>query len=50
MIRDAMELTMFRFEDSAFMLKGQVGFVAWARAGGNLLDTAAVSLYAHSAT
>lgn len=50
MIRDAMELTMFRFEDSAFMLKGQVGFVAWARAGGNLLDTAAVSLYSHSAT
>jgi HK97 family phage major capsid protein len=50
MIRDAMELTMFRFEDSAFMLKGQVGFVAWARAGGNLLDTAAVSLYQHSAT
>ena len=50
MIRDAMELTMFRFEDSAFMLKGQVGFVAWARSGGNLLDTAAVSLYAHSAT
>jgi HK97 family phage major capsid protein len=50
MIRDAMELTMFRFEDSAFMLKGQVGFVAWARAGGNLLDSAAVALYSHSAT
>lgn len=50
MIRDAMALTMFRFEDSAFMLKGQVGFVAWTRAGGNLLDTAAVSLYSNSAT
>lgn len=50
MIRDALEVTFFRFEDSAFMLKGQVGFVGWARAGGNLLDTAAVKLYAHSAT
>lgn len=50
MIRDALEVTLFRFEDSAYMLKGQVGFVAWARAGGNLLDTAAVKLYQHSAT
>jgi hypothetical protein len=38
MIRDAMEVTLFRFEDSAFMAKGQVGFLAWARMGGNLLD------------
>lgn len=50
MVRDALEVTLFRFEDSAFMLKGQVGFVGWARAGGNLLDTAAVKLYQHSAT
>lgn len=50
MIRDAMEVTMFRFDDSAYASKGQVGFLAWARAGGNLLDTAAVKLYQNSAT
>lgn len=50
LIRDAMDVTIFRFDDSAYMSKGQVGFLAWARAGGNLLDTAAVKLYAHSAT
>lgn len=50
MIRDALEVVMFRFDDSAFMSKGQVGFLAWARAGGNLLDTASVKLYQHSAT
>lgn len=50
MVRDAMEVTLFRFDDSAYMSKGQVGFLAWARAGGNLLDTAAVTLYQHSAT
>ena len=50
MIRDAMEMTMFRFDDSAYMKLGQVGFLAWARTGGNLLDTNAVKLYVHSAT
>lgn len=50
MVRDAMELTMFRFEDSAYLKKGQVGFLAWARAGGNLIDTNAVKVYQHSAT
>ena len=50
LIRDAMQVSMFRFDDSAFMSKGQVGYLAWARAGGNLLDTAAVKLYQHSAT
>ena len=50
MIRDALEVTMFRFDDSAYMSKGQIGFLGWARAGGNLLDTAAVKLYQHSAT
>lgn len=49
-VRDAMELTMFRFEDSAYLKKGQVGFLAWARAGGNLTDTNAVKAYQHSAT
>lgn len=50
MIRDAMETTMFRFDDSAYMKLGQVGFLAWARTGGNLLDTNAVKLYVNSAT
>jgi HK97 family phage major capsid protein len=50
LIRDAMEVVLFRFDDSAYMSKGQVGFLAWARAGGNLLDTAAVKLYKNSAT
>lgn len=50
MIRDAMELTLFRFEDSAYAKLGQVAFLAWMRSGGNLLDTAAVKLYQHSAT
>lgn len=50
LVRDAMEVTLFRFDDSAYVSKGQVGFMAWARAGGNLLDTAGVKTYKHSAT
>ncbi len=50
MIRDVLDITMFRFEDSAFATKGQVGFLAWSRAGGNLLDANGVKLYQHSAT
>lgn len=49
-IRDAMEVTMFRFDDSAYAKLGQVGFLAWARTGGNLLDVNSVKLYQHSAT
>lgn len=49
-IRDAMEMQLFRFDDSAYTKLGQVGFLAWARMGGNLVDTAAVKYYAHSAT
>lgn len=49
-IRDAMEATIFRFDDSAYMSKGQVGFLAWARTGGNLLDVNSCKLYQHSAT
>lgn len=50
LIRDAMDITMFRFDDSAYMKIGQVGFLAWARTGGNLLDVNSVKLYQHSAT
>lgn len=37
-IRDVMEMSMFRFTDSAYAKLGQVGFLAWMRTGGNLID------------
>jgi HK97 family phage major capsid protein len=49
-IRDVMAAQLFRFEDSAYAKLGQVGFLMWMRAGGNLLDTGAVKYYANSAT
>lgn len=50
-IRDVAGSTSIRrFDDSAFALNGQVGFCGWTRAGGNLLDTAAVRVYVNSAT
>jgi len=49
-IRDALEMKFYRFDDSTYTSKGQVGFLAWVRSGGNLLDTGAVRLYQHSAT
>jgi HK97 family phage major capsid protein len=49
-VRDAMSVSLMRFDDSAYASKGQVGFLAFIRSGGNLMDTAAVKYYAHSAT
>lgn len=50
-IRDVANTTVLRrFDDSAFALSNQVGFCAWTRSGGNLLDTAAVKVYINSAT
>lgn len=49
-IRDVMDVTLFRFTDSVFTRKGQVGFLAWMRSGGQMLDTNAVKFYANSAT
>jgi len=49
-IRDVMDPTLFRFEDSAYAKLGQVGFLMWHRSGGNLLDSLAVYYYANSAT
>jgi HK97 family phage major capsid protein len=50
-IRDVMDLTLFRMTDSAFTLNGQVGFVAFMRSGGRLIDNGgAVRLYVNSAT
>lgn len=50
MIRDVMQVSMLRFTDSAFSSKGQVGFMAFMRAGGNLMDANAIKTYQHSAT
>jgi HK97 family phage major capsid protein len=50
-VRRVMDLTMFRMTDSAFTLNGQVGFVAFQRCGGNLIDAGgSVKYYANSAT
>jgi HK97 family phage major capsid protein len=49
-IRDAMMTSMFRFTDSAFTKKGQVGFLAWSRHGGNLTDTGAVRVFVNAAS
>ena len=34
-----MQAELFRFTDSAYAKLGQVGYLAWMRTGGNLLDT-----------
>ena len=49
-IRDVMEATLFRFNDSAYAKLGQVGFLMWMRSGGNLTDNKAVAYYTNSAT
>lgn len=51
LIREVMDLTLFRMADSNFILNGQIGFVAFNRQGGNLIDVGgAVKYYANSAT
>ena len=51
MIREVMDLTLFRMADSNFILNGQIGFVAFNRQGGNLIDVGgAVKYYQNSAT
>jgi HK97 family phage major capsid protein len=50
-ILDKMDVQMFRFTDSAYTKLGQVGFLAWMRTGGNLIDVGgAVKYYQNSAT
>lgn len=50
-IRDAMDVVMLRLTDSAFSLKGQVGFCALLRSGGQFVDVGgSVKYYANSAT
>jgi HK97 family phage major capsid protein len=50
-IRDALDISMFRFTDSAYTKLGQVGFLAWMRSGGNFIDVGgAVKLFVNAAT
>lgn len=50
-IRDALDIQMFRFDDSAYIKLGQIGFLAWMRSGGNFVDVGGgVKYYANSAT
>lgn len=51
LIRDVMEVTLFRFDDSAFTRKGQVGFLAWARGTGKQISAGQpVKYFQHSAS
>ncbi|WP_422058621.1 phage major capsid protein [Sphingomonas sp.] len=51
MIRDIMQVTLFRFDDSAFIKKGQIGFLAWSRHDGKLVTAGSpVKYYQNSAT
>lgn len=50
-IRDVMDLTLFRMTDSAFTLSGQIGFVGFMRSGGRLIQSGgAVKYLQNSAT
>jgi len=50
-IRDVSDIMLYRMEDSYYTRKGQVGFLAFMRSGGNLMDVGgAVKYYQNSAT
>lgn len=50
-IRDVLDVTLQRYTDSAYAKKGQVGFLAWLRSGGNLVDVGgAVKLFVNGAS
>lgn len=49
-IRDVMQATLFRFDDSAYVKKGQIGFLMWMRSGGNLTDVQALKHYQNAAS
>jgi len=51
LIRDVMDVTVFRMTDSAYTLKGQVGFVAFSRMGANMVDIGgAIKYYQNAAS
>lgn len=50
-IRDVMSVQLFRMTDSKYTEKGQVGFLAFMRSGGNLIDVGgAVKTYKNAAS
>lgn len=50
-IRDVMAMSFMRFTDSAYAKNGQVGFLAFMRAGGNFMDVGgAVKLFVNAAS
>lgn len=50
-IRDVMQAQLFRFDDSAYVKLGQIGFLMWMRCGGQFVDVGgSVKYYANSAT
>ena len=51
-IRDVMDVMLFRMTDSKFTEKGQVGFLAWSRHDGDLIAASGKCIrhYANSAT
>lgn len=51
LIREVMDLTLFRMADSYFIQNGQIGFIAFNRQGGGLIDVGgAVKHYQNSAS
>jgi HK97 family phage major capsid protein len=51
LVRDVMDVTLFRMTDSAYTLKGQVGFVAFCRSGANMVDVGgAIKYYQNAAS
>jgi HK97 family phage major capsid protein len=50
-VRDALDIQLYRFNDSAYAKKGQVGFLAFMRSGGNWVDAGgAAKVFVNSAT
>jgi len=50
-VRDVSQMLLFRFTDSAYSRKGQVGFLAFMRSGGRYIDVGgAIKYYQNSAT
>lgn len=51
LIRDVMDVTLFRMTDSKYTENGQVGFVAFCRSGANMVDNGgAIKYYQNSAS
>ena len=49
-VLDSLQVSLLRLTDSVYAKLGQVGFLAFARSGGNLVDSTAVKAYLNSAT